>query len=72
MARQDSAMTIVAAELISLGLASGALAFFGDKYPEQNVRVVTIPDPAAPHGFYSKALDKAEELQGLPGDVGSQ
>jgi alanyl-tRNA synthetase len=30
-------------------LASGALAFFGDRYPEQNVRVVTIPDPAAPH-----------------------
>ena len=25
-------------------LASGALAFFGDKYPEANVRVVTIPD----------------------------
>ena len=24
-------------------LASGALAFFGDKYPESNVRVVTIP-----------------------------
>jgi len=37
-------------------LASGALAFFGDKYPEQNVRVVTIPDPAAPRGFYSKEL----------------
>ena len=26
-------------------LNSGALAFFGDKYPESNVRVVTIPDP---------------------------
>jgi len=37
-------------------LASGALAFFGDKYPEQNVRVVTIPDAAAPRGFYSKEL----------------
>ena len=37
-------------------LASGALAFFGDRYPEQNVRVVTIPDPAAPRGFYSKEL----------------
>ena len=37
-------------------LASGALAFFGDKYPEANVRVVTIPDPAAPQGFYSKEL----------------
>ena len=37
-------------------LASGALAFFGDKYPEQNVRVVTIADPAYPRGFYSKEL----------------
>jgi alanyl-tRNA synthetase len=37
-------------------LASGALAFFGDKYPEQNVRVVTIPDATAPRGFYSKEL----------------
>jgi alanyl-tRNA synthetase len=37
-------------------LASGALAFFGDKYPEANVRVVTIPDLSAPRGFYSKEL----------------
>jgi alanyl-tRNA synthetase len=37
-------------------LASGALAFFGDKYPESNVRVVTIPDAASPPGFYSKEL----------------
>ncbi|HEX4002020.1 MAG TPA: alanine--tRNA ligase [Candidatus Acidoferrales bacterium] len=37
-------------------LASGALAFFGDKYPEANVRVVTIPDGGAPRGFYSKEL----------------
>jgi alanyl-tRNA synthetase len=37
-------------------LASGALAFFGDKYPETNVRVVTIPDSRAPRGFYSKEL----------------
>ncbi len=37
-------------------LASGALAFFGDKYPEHNVRVVTILDPLAPTGFYSKEL----------------
>ncbi|HEV2206544.1 MAG TPA: DHHA1 domain-containing protein [Candidatus Acidoferrales bacterium] len=37
-------------------LASGALAFFGDKYPDANVRVVTIPDAAAPRGFYSKEL----------------
>jgi alanyl-tRNA synthetase len=37
-------------------LASGALAFFGDKYPEANVRVVTIPDASVPRGFYSKEL----------------
>ncbi|MGA8673863.1 MAG: DHHA1 domain-containing protein, partial [Candidatus Acidiferrales bacterium] len=37
-------------------LASGALAFFGDKYPEANVRVVTIPDASEPRGFYSKEL----------------
>jgi alanyl-tRNA synthetase len=37
-------------------LASGALAFFGDKYPEANVRVVTIPDDTSPRGFYSKEL----------------
>ena len=37
-------------------LNSGALAFFGDKYPESNVRVVTIPDPRAARGFYSKEL----------------
>jgi alanyl-tRNA synthetase len=37
-------------------LASGALAFFGDKYPEANVRVVTIPDSTTPRGFYSKEL----------------
>jgi alanyl-tRNA synthetase len=37
-------------------LNSGALAFFGDKYPEHNVRVVTIPDAVSPTGFYSKEL----------------
>ena len=37
-------------------LASGALAFFGDKYPEKNVRVVTIGDAAYPRDFYSKEL----------------
>jgi alanyl-tRNA synthetase len=37
-------------------LASGALAFFGDKYPEQNVRVVSILDMGYPRGFYSKEL----------------
>jgi alanyl-tRNA synthetase len=37
-------------------LASGALAFFGDKYPEHNVRVVTMLDSRSPGGFYSKEL----------------
>jgi alanyl-tRNA synthetase len=37
-------------------LASGALAFFGDKYPEASVRVVTVPDASFPGGFYSKEL----------------
>jgi alanyl-tRNA synthetase len=37
-------------------LGSGALAFFGDKYPESNVRVVTILDQGWPKGFYSKEL----------------
>jgi alanyl-tRNA synthetase len=37
-------------------LSSGALAFFGDKYPEANVRVVTIPDAGSLRGFYSKEL----------------
>ena len=50
-------------------LASGALAFFGDKYPEQNVRVVTIPDPAAPRGFYSKELCGGTHVR-RTGDIG--
>ena len=37
-------------------LASGAIAFFGDKYPSENVRVVTILDSNSPRGFYSKEL----------------
>ena len=41
---------------IDAALASGALAFFGDKYPEHNVRVVTIPDAEYARGFYSKEL----------------
>jgi alanyl-tRNA synthetase len=41
---------------IDAALASGALAFFGDKYPEANVRVVSIPDASVPRGFYSKEL----------------
>ncbi|HTZ74594.1 MAG TPA: alanine--tRNA ligase [Candidatus Aquilonibacter sp.] len=41
---------------IDEALASGALAFFGDKYPDANVRVVSIPDAADPRGFYSKEL----------------
>ncbi|MBZ5660514.1 MAG: alanine--tRNA ligase [Acidobacteriia bacterium] len=50
-------------------LASGALAFFGDRYPEQNVRVVTIPDPAAPRGFYSKELCGGTHVM-RTGDIG--
>ena len=41
---------------IDAALASGAIAFFGDKYPEHNVRVVTVPDATTPRGFYSKEL----------------
>jgi alanyl-tRNA synthetase len=50
-------------------LASGALAFFGDRYPEQNVRVVTIPDAAAPRGFYSKELCGGTHVN-RAGDIG--
>ncbi len=50
-------------------LASGALAFFGDKYPESNVRVVTIPDERAPRGFYSKELCGGTHVQRI-GDIG--
>ena len=50
-------------------LASGALAFFGDKYPEHNVRVVTIPDPRAARGFYSKELCGGTHV-GRIGDIG--
>jgi len=50
-------------------LASGALAFFGDKYPEQNVRVVTIPDPASPRGYYSKELCGGTHVR-RSGDIG--
>ena len=50
-------------------MSSGALAFFGDKYPEHNVRVVTIPDPHAPRGFYSKELCGGTHVHRI-GDVG--
>ncbi|HTC66041.1 MAG TPA: alanine--tRNA ligase [Candidatus Acidoferrum sp.] len=50
-------------------LASGALAFFGDKYPEHNVRVVTIPDPRAARGFYSKELCGGTHVHRI-GDLG--
>ncbi len=54
---------------IEEALNSGALAFFGDKYPEHNVRVVTIPDPRAPHGFYSKELCGGTHVKRI-GDIG--
>jgi alanyl-tRNA synthetase len=50
-------------------LNSGALAFFGDKYPASNVRVVTIPDPRSPRGFYSKELCGGTHVQRV-GDIG--
>ena len=50
-------------------LNSGALAFFGDKYPEANVRVVTIPDPRSPRGFYSKELCGGTHVE-RAGDIG--
>ena len=50
-------------------LNSGALAFFGDKYPESNVRVVTIPDLRSPRGFYSKELCGGTHVERV-GDVG--
>ena len=50
-------------------LASGALAFFGDKYPESNVRVVTIPDSRAARGFYSKELCGGTHVTRI-GDIG--
>ncbi len=50
-------------------LASGALAFFGDRYPESNVRVVTIPDANSPRGFYSKELCGGTHVR-RSGDIG--
>jgi alanyl-tRNA synthetase len=50
-------------------LSSGALAFFGDKYPESNVRVVTIPDPRSSRGFYSKELCGGTHVHRI-GDIG--
>ena len=50
-------------------LHSGALAFFGDKYPESNVRVVTIPDSRSPRGFYSKELCGGTHVK-RAGDIG--
>jgi alanyl-tRNA synthetase len=54
---------------IDAALASGALAFFGDRYPEQNVRVVTIADAAATRGFYSKELCGGTHVR-RAGDIG--
>ena len=55
--------------LIDDALASGALAFFGDRYPESNVRVVTIHDPNSPRGFYSKELCGGTHVK-RTGDIG--
>jgi alanyl-tRNA synthetase len=50
-------------------LTSGALAFFGDKYPEHNVRVVTVLDSDISSGFYSKELCGGTHV-GRAGEVG--
>jgi alanyl-tRNA synthetase len=50
-------------------LASGALAFFGDRYPEQNVRVVTVPDSGSPRGFFTKELCGGTHVR-RAGDIG--
>jgi alanyl-tRNA synthetase len=50
-------------------LASGALAFFGDRYPESNVRVVSIPDATSPRGFFSKELCGGTHVK-RSGDIG--
>jgi alanyl-tRNA synthetase len=63
LAMQTDVMDIEAA------LASGAIAFFGDKYPEHNVRVVTVPDPQSPRGFYSKELCGGTHV-GRTGEIG--
>jgi alanyl-tRNA synthetase len=54
---------------IEAALASGAIAFFGDKYPEHNVRVVTVPDADSPRGFYSKELCGGTHV-GRTGEIG--
>ena len=63
--------TAVTTDVTSIedALASGALAFFGDKYPESNVRVVTIPDSRASRGFYSKELCGGTHVTRV-GDIG--
>jgi len=63
--------TQVATDITAIdeALASGALAFFGDKYPEANVRVVTIPDERVPRGFYSKELCGGTHVHRI-GDIG--
>jgi alanyl-tRNA synthetase len=50
-------------------LASGALAFFGDRYPEQHVRVITVFNASAPRGFYSKELCGGTHVR-RTGDIG--
>jgi alanyl-tRNA synthetase len=54
---------------LDVALATGALAFFGDKYPEGNVRVVTMPDERTPQGFFSKELCGGTHVHRI-GDVG--
>ena len=60
---------VTAVTTVDDALASGALAFFGDRYPEHNVRVVTVPDSAAPRGFYSRELCGGTHVR-RTGDIG--
>jgi alanyl-tRNA synthetase len=66
---RNNAEIVTDVTTIDAALASGALAFFGDRYPEANVRVVTIPDPNSPRGFYSKELCGGTHVR-RSGDIG--
>jgi alanyl-tRNA synthetase len=59
---RDAAVTGERMDL-EAALNSGALAFFGDKYPEKNVRVITIADEATERGFFSKELCGGTHVQ---------
>ena len=75
--RQNSEITTDVTTLDD-ALTSGALAFFGDRYPEQNVRVVTVIDPNMPARLLQqgamrrhtrKARGRCRHLQGSGGAI---